>query len=192
MVLEDKPKVIILKSYENGQQWAAYWSALGATKYMRFNTTNGEATSNARWYDTEPTTSVFTIGNDGEVNTNTEDQIAYCFAEKPGFSKFGTYTGNGADGSTTNNFIYTGFKPAWVMVKRSNDSGQQWTICDSVRSPTNVTDSMEWLFAESGGGRKLMKIYLIYYQMVLCQEQDTLTQIEVDLNIFIWHLQKIL
>ena len=146
-----KPKVIILKSYENGQQWAAYWSALGATKYMRFNTTNGEATSNARWYDTEPTTSVFTIGNDGEVNTNTEDQIAYCFAEKPGFSKFGTYTGNGADGSTSNNFIYTGFKPAWVMVKRSNDSGQQWTICDSVRSPTNVADSMEWLFAESSG-----------------------------------------
>ncbi len=146
-----KPNVIILKSYENGQQWAAYWEALGATKYMRFNTTNAVATSNARWYDTEPTTSVFTIGNDGEVNTNTEDHIAYCFAEKKGFSKFGKYTGNGADGSSTNNFIYTGFKPKWVMVKRSNDSGQQWTICDSVRSPTNVTDSMEWLFAESGG-----------------------------------------
>ena len=146
-----KPKVIILKSYENGQQWAAYWEALGATKYMRFNTTNGEATSSARWNNTEPTTSVFTIGNDGEVNTNTEDHIAYCFAEKKGFSKFGKYTGNGADGSSTNNFIYTGFKPKWVMVKRSNDSGQQWTICDSVRSPTNVADSMEWLFAESSG-----------------------------------------
>ena len=146
-----KPNVIILKSYENGQQWAAYWEALGATKYMRFNTTNGEATSSARWNNTEPTTSVFTIGNDGEVNTNTEDHIAYCFAEKKGFSKFGKYTGNGADGSSTNNFIYTGFKPKWVMVKRSNDSGQQWTICDSVRSPTNVADSMEWLFAESSG-----------------------------------------
>ena len=146
-----KPKVIILKAYQNAQQWASYWEAITASKYMRFNTTNGQNTSSARWNNTEPTTSVFTIGNDGEVNTNTEDHIAYCFAEKKGFSKFGKYTGNGADGSSTNNFIYTGFKPKWVMIKRSNDSGQQWTICDSVRSPTNVTDSMEWLFAESGG-----------------------------------------
>ena len=102
-----KPNVIIVKSYDNGQQWAAYWEAITASKYMRFNTTNAENTSSARWNNTEPTTSVFTIGNDGEVNTNTEDHIAYCFTEKKGFSKFGSYQGRGSQSSNNKYpFVY--------------------------------------------------------------------------------------
>ena len=134
-----KPDVIILKSYENGQQWAAYWEALGATKYMRFNTTNAVATSAARWNDTEPTTSVFTIGNDGEVNTNTEDHIAYCFSEKKGFSKFGKYdaTGTSSDGP----FIYTGFPPAFVIIKRFN-STENWYIFDDTRDTINPINAV--------------------------------------------------
>ena len=136
-----KPDVIILKSYENGQQWAAYWEALGATKYMRFNTTNAVATSAARWNDTEPTTSVFTIGNDGEVNTNTEDHIAYCFSEKKGFSKFGKYdaTGTSSDGP----FIYTGFPPAFVMIKRYN-STENWYIFDDTRDTANPIEAVSY------------------------------------------------
>ena len=136
-----KPHVIILKSYENGQQWAAYWEALGATKYMRFNTTNAVATSAARWNDTEPTTSVFTIGNDGEVNTNTEDHIAYCFSEKKGFSKFGKYdaTGTSSDGP----FIYTGFPPAFVMIKRYN-STENWYIFDDTRDTANPIEAVSY------------------------------------------------
>ena len=133
-----KPNVIILKSYENGQQWAAYWEALGATKYMRFNTTNAVATSNARWYDTEPTTSVFTIGNDGEVNTNTEDHIAYCFTEKKGFSKFGIYKGRGSQSANNKyTFTYCGFAPAFVLVKNTQQGTDNWFTWDNKRPGYN-------------------------------------------------------
>jgi len=130
--------VIILKSYENGQQWAAYWEALGATKYMRFNTTNAVATSNARWYDTEPTTSVFSIGNDGEVNTNTEDHIAYCFTEKKGFSKFGIYKGRGSQSANNKyTFTYCGFAPAFVLVKNTQQGSDNWFTWDNKRPGYN-------------------------------------------------------
>ena len=132
-----KPNVIILKSYENGQQWSSYWSVLGATKYMRFNATNGESTASNRWNNTEPTTSVFTVSTDGEVNTNGENQIAYCFAEKTGYSKIGSYVGNGSpDGP----FIYTGFKPAFVMIKNTSATGT-WIMKDVKRNPFNVANT---------------------------------------------------
>ena len=84
------PKMIIVKAYEGGQQWAVQHSALGATKGIRINTTAAAYTSSTRWNNTEPTSSVFTVGTEAEVNTNTEDHIAYCLAEKKGNSKIGT------------------------------------------------------------------------------------------------------
>ena len=134
-----KPNVIILKSYENGQQWSSYWSALGATKYMRFNTTDAAETASNRWNNTEPTTSVFTVSTDGEVNTNGQNQIAYCFAEKQGFSKFGSYTGNG---STDGTFVYTGFKPAMVIFKNTTTAGYDWEMRDNKRpNPFNPVEA---------------------------------------------------
>jgi hypothetical protein len=130
------PKMIIVKAYEGGQQWAVQHSALGATKGIRINTTAAAYTSSTRWNNTEPTSSVFTVGTEAEVNTNTEDHIAYCFAEKKGYSKFGSYTGNGnADGT----FVYTGFRPAWVLTKASSRTGR-WRIWDNKRSTFNVAD----------------------------------------------------
>jgi len=138
-----KPDVIIIKNLSNGQQWSSYWSALGATKYMRFNTTNAVATASNRFANTEPTTSVFTVSTDGEVNQNGLNLLAYCFAEKQGYSKFGSYVGNGnADGT----FVYTGFKPAWVMVKPTSRTGR-WRIKDNKRDINNVMDKR--LSAES-------------------------------------------
>jgi hypothetical protein len=73
--------------------------------------------------DTAPTTSLFTVGNDSRSNGSGNSMIAYCFAEVKGYSKFGSYTGNGsADGT----FVYTGFKPAFVMVKRTDTAGNWW------------------------------------------------------------------
>ena len=132
-----KPNVIILKSYENGQQWSSYWSVLGATKYMRFNTTDAENTASNRWNNTEPTTSVFTVSTDGEVNTNGQNQIAYCFTEKQGFSKFGSYEGNA---STDGTFVYTGFKPSWILRKCiTSATAENWVITDNKRPGYNVT-----------------------------------------------------
>ena len=75
-----------------------------------------------RWGDTAPTTSVFTVGSTGMLNGSSDECFAYCFAEKKGFSKFGYYEGNGnADGS----FIYCGFRPKWILVKK-RDSAENW------------------------------------------------------------------
>jgi hypothetical protein len=89
---------------------------------------------------------VFSIGNGVEVNTNTEDYVAYVFAQIAGYSAFGSYTGNG---STDGPFIYTGFRPAFVMIKISSGSTGSWWIWDSVRNTFNVATNI--LAADSSG-----------------------------------------
>jgi hypothetical protein len=127
-----KPNFIILKNREpDTASWPVYHSSLGATKFLSLNLTNASSTSSTRWNNTEPTTSVFTLGSSGDVvgDSSGETFIAYCFAEKKGYSKFGSYTGNGnADGT----FVYTGFKPAWVLHKRT-DSTSEWFMFDNKR-----------------------------------------------------------
>ena len=126
------PKMIITKS-RAGNNWFVYHESIGNTKMIKLNTTSAEETKAAIWNSTSPTSSVFSLGTDNDANEDTINFIAYCFAEKKGYSKFGSYTGNGnADGT----FVYTGFKPAWVMVK-STAAGQNWYIQDSTRSAIN-------------------------------------------------------
>ena len=108
------------------------------------NDTQAANTQTDYWGDTTPTSSVVTIGPN---NLSTGTNVLYCFAEKKGFSKFGSFTGNGiADGP----FVYTGFKPAWVMIKASSRSTDNWVIVDSKRSTSNVADSA--LLANTTGG----------------------------------------
>jgi len=88
----------------------------------------------------EPTSSVFTVGSAGSVNNNGDDFITYCFHSVKGFSKMGSYTGNGSSTVTQGPFIYTGFKPAWTIIKRADASNDGWYIHDSTRGPSNVID----------------------------------------------------
>ena len=135
--LSSAPKMIIVKNRNIASQWYSYHSSLGATKTVKLNTTDAEATVSVVWNDTAPTSSVFSVGTGNEVNGSGNSMIAYCFAEKQGFSKFGSYTGNGnADGT----FVYTGFKPAFVMYKQSSLAGEYWHIQDSTRNPNNGVD----------------------------------------------------
>jgi hypothetical protein len=102
--------MIIVKNTDDATNWFVYHKTLGNNKYLNLNTTSAETTSSSQWNNTSPTSSVFTVGS----GFNNANYIAYVFAPKKGFSKFGSYTGNGsADGT----FIYTGFKPAFVMLK---------------------------------------------------------------------------
>ena len=120
------PKMIITKKISASDNWGVYHSSLGATKYLVLNDTSSVGTSTSPFNNTEPTSSVFTVGTGTTWNGSGETFIDYCFAEKKGFSKFGSYTGNGnADGT----FTYLGFKPAWVMLKRTDASGERWNIC---------------------------------------------------------------
>jgi len=133
-----KPDVIILKSRNTSeaQPWRVYHKSLGATGSIMLDSTSAFSAQTGVWNDTEPTSSVFTVGNFGSVNENTKSYIAYCFREVAGFSKFGSYTGNGnADGS----FAYTGFRPAFLLVKRASNTGH-WYIYDNKRNTFNVID----------------------------------------------------
>jgi len=126
------PKMIITKNLGASQGWFTYHHSIGNGKYLLLNTTAAEATDSSAWNDTTPTSSVFSVG----AQFGGSPYIAYCFAEKKGFSKFGSYTGNG---STDGVFIYTGFKPAFFLWKRHNSTGG-WYIADNKRSPFNLVD----------------------------------------------------
>lgn len=130
-----EPSVYFCKKTNSaGDNWGFYHKSLGATKYLLLNTNDAGATSSAPWNDTAPTSSVITLGNSTAVNGNTDTFIGYAFAEKKGFSKFGSYTGSGSD-----LFVYTGFKPA-LMICKKTDSADNFKIVDNKRSPFNVMD----------------------------------------------------
>jgi hypothetical protein len=134
--LSSKPKFIIIKSRDKVDNWHCYHESIGATKVIWLDLTSASTSTSTFMQDTEPTSSVFSLGTNTAVNTNGFDHIAYCFAEKKGFSKFGSYAGNGnVDGT----FVYTGFKPAWVMIKDiTAGSYKSWSIFDTTRQTFNV------------------------------------------------------
>ena len=133
------PKMIIVKNTTaSGWSWLTYHVSIGATKNLYLNNTDTPVTSSDRWQDTTPTSSVFYLGSNGGVNGSGNTMIAYCFADVQGYSKFGSYVGNGnADGP----FIYTGFKPAFVLTKNTSNTNN-WTICDNKRNTFNPTDKV--------------------------------------------------
>jgi len=135
--LGSTPKMIIKKRRNGADAWNVWHESLGdGSKALFLNTTNATDT-NANYASNVPTSSLFYVGTDSQINASGGTFIAYCFAEKAGFSKFGSYTGNGsADGT----FIYTGFKPAFVMMKNASASATPWFIFDAKRNPSNETD----------------------------------------------------
>ena len=140
------PEMYIVKRRDaDGHSWPVYTSTLGATKQLRLSGTNAEITTANIWNNTEPTSSVFSVGTNTDSNASSGTYIAYFFASVDGYSKFGSYTGNGnADGS----FVYTGFRPALVIFKRTSDTSN-WNLRDSKRDPHNVT--AQYLLADSSG-----------------------------------------
>jgi len=131
------PKMIIIKDRDADDNWNVYTAPTGNDSHLHLNLGNGASGSSGYWNDTTPTSSVFSLGSDNSVNKNGNDFIAYCFAEKQGYSKINSYTGNGdSDGS----FIYTGFKPAFVMCKISSGS-DNWVIVDNKRAPFNEAEN---------------------------------------------------
>jgi len=134
--LSAKPDMMLVKCRQAGL-WKIYHSSLGATKYLVLSDTAGVVDNNSTWNDTEPTSSNFTLGDDGNVNETGETYINYLFAEKQGYSKFGSYEGNGnADGT----FVYLGFKPAFLIVKPI-DATDNWVMFDNKRLGFNSSTS---------------------------------------------------
>ena len=131
------PKMMIIKNRTNTQGWATYHHNQGAGNYIDLSSDNSGQAGSSIFNNTTPTSSVFSVATSGWTNDSGYNYIAYCFADVTGYSKFGSYIGNGnADGT----FIYTGFKPAWFMVKQTNAAGNSWHILDNKRDSFNVME----------------------------------------------------
>ena len=131
------PTLIFIKRRDDAGDWTSYHASEGDEKFLRLNGNNALGDQATYFNDTTPTSTVFTVGSAGDVNTSSGTHVAYCFAEIQGYSKFGKYTGNNsADGT----FVYTGFKPAFILIKRLDSTGS-WVINDSTRNPTNQANN---------------------------------------------------
>ena len=129
--LGSTPKMIIVKNINSPESWRIYHSSLGATKNMILNSTGSVNTGSTYWNNTEPTNSVFTVGTAGGTNESGDTYVAYAFAEKQGYSKFGSYVGNSGNNADAP-FIYTGFKTAFFLVKNTAQASA-WEMYDNKR-----------------------------------------------------------
>lgn len=140
--LGDIPAMIIVK-YRNltGTNWVVYHKNMSATpqnNYLNLNVTSGIGTSSDPWNNTAPTSDVITlgagVGSASSTNYGTFTSVAYCFAEVPGFSKFGSYTGNG---STDGPFVFLGFRPKFLLIKKTSAT-DNWVVIDTTRDNDNL------------------------------------------------------
>ena len=120
------PTMIIFKNRDNSYSWSTYVKEIGASYRLTLEETSGRASSSTSFNSTDPTSSVFSVGTNVSTNKSGDKIIAYCFHSVDGYSKCSSYTGNG---STDGTFVYTGFSPAWVIIKNT-DSTVSWTIFD--------------------------------------------------------------
>jgi hypothetical protein len=137
-----RPDVVIIKNRSGANDWVVWTSELTSGNFMKLNATDAQSSS-SRIYQDGFTTSTFGIGANNTVNKNSNNYVAYCFNNVQGYSKFGKYVGNGNDNGP---FVYTGFKPAWIMVKNIDSGVDHWHIIDNKRNPNNVAGKL--LFAD--------------------------------------------
>lgn len=132
------PKMIAFKARSLTNNWGVWHTSLGVNGALNFNTTAAVSVQNAYFNGTLPTSTLVTVGTDNSFNSNGATYVAYCWAEIAGFSKFDKYTGNG---STDGPFVYTGFRPKFVMTKRT-DALNDWNMFDAGRNLYNATNNI--------------------------------------------------
>jgi hypothetical protein len=133
------PEMMIVKRRDTaGGDWQVYHKQITATHYLKLNEDNASAAATVVWNDTEPTSSVFTVGINTDVNLLDDNTIAYLFASIPGYSKVFSYTGNGNDDGP---FVYCGFRPRFILGKNSSVV-QNWFLYDTERGAYNLSDNL--------------------------------------------------
>ena len=131
------PKMYFVKNLDSTDSWNVFANTgyMDANYRLLLDTTGGRISDSDAWNSQNPTSSFFTVGTNTGTNKSGSNMIAYIFSEIKGFSKISEYRGNGnADGS----FIFCGFKPAWILFKKTNGSGDNWFIFDNKRAGYNV------------------------------------------------------
>tara|TARA_R100000900_G_scaffold76108_3_gene59743 strand:- start:64 stop:1125 length:1062 start_codon:yes stop_codon:yes gene_type:complete len=139
------PKMMLIKDRSNARDWQVYHVGFGNTGSAQLNETAVFSTD-GMFQNTDPTSTVFSVGTSVNVNASSANLIAYCFAEKKGYSKFGTYVGNGAANGT---FVYLGFKPSFVIRKRIAGEAGLWHIVDNKREGFNGSGSNDVIYANA-------------------------------------------
>jgi hypothetical protein len=134
------PSMVIGKTLNTaGYDWPVYHIGLTDASYVvSLNLTNAQSQQTNKWNSTAPTSTVVTLGNHGTNVSGTNNQILYCFAPIAGYSAFGKYTGNG---SSSGPFVFTGMRPAFLMIKCSSTAGTDWAIYDNKRNTFNVVNT---------------------------------------------------
>jgi len=129
------PKIVLVKDLSASASWRMYTEMTGNESQLALDQDSAADSGNTTmWNSTSPTTTTFSIGTHGNVNTSSNNYIAYCFSQKSGFSSMGSYVGNG---STDGSFIYTSMKPAFILIKRSASTAAPWCIFDNKRDGYN-------------------------------------------------------
>jgi hypothetical protein len=137
--LNTAPAWVVVKNRDNSYDWMVGHDGLGGwSNFIRLNTNGAKGSAVTIFANTAPTSSVFYVGEDNTVNagSSVQNYLALCWSEVSGYSKFGSYTGNG---SSDGPFVFTGFRVAWLMTKRT-DTAENWEIRDSTRNPHNRTN----------------------------------------------------
>ena len=133
------PHFHIIKRRSGTEDWVVYHhenTSNPNTDHLLLNTTDATSDSDTRYSDAGPSATTITMGNNAVINGNGSTYVCYAFTEKQGYSRFGHYTGNGLEPGGP--FVYTGFKPAWIIIHASSESGQAWFIVDNKRDPDNI------------------------------------------------------
>jgi hypothetical protein len=137
------PAVVLVKRLNATSDWVMYHKGMGASQFIVLNTDAAPASSAGIFYNTAPTSDIFYVGSDGATNASGGTYVAYCFADVQGFSKSSSYIGDG-----NSRFIYTGFKPAFVLGKQLA-GGSDWWLFDSARNPSNIANKLVYPNANS-------------------------------------------
>ena len=174
------PKVIIVKRMDAPENWQVYHWLLGAENYLTLNTTNASAAQTSRWNDTEPTSTVFSIGTDTSVNASGGEYFAYVWCDVPGFFTSGKYYGNyDANGP----MIYTGFRPSLIYIKCTNDTGA-WLVYDNKRLGYN--ENQKYLEGNSDPAESNTYPLNIYSNGFKCKETSAGSDLNGNSDSYCW------
>jgi hypothetical protein len=127
----------VIRDTVTQQNHVVYHVSIGNTAALKLNNSDAQTVLTGYWNDTSPTSSVFSVGTFDETNKLSTRYVAYCWTPIAGYSSFGSYTGNNSSDGT---FVYTGFRPKFLMVKNYSAAGYGWPMWDSSRSPYNVSN----------------------------------------------------
>jgi hypothetical protein len=132
------PQAIITKRKTGGaEDWKVYHQHITGGYFIKLNSNQAETSNSDVYPNTDPTSTVYSLGNHVSVNGSGSTYVAYVFSEVAGYSKFGKYTGNGS--SSAGPFVFTGFRPAWIIIRQTGV--MDWVIDDATRSPFNESNA---------------------------------------------------